>query len=349
MEYRYALLLSHTITFLFTSIMSDLHSILTDPLQPLESTLSVLFNSGDAGDTFQREFFQHLNIEDAWNLRMANSRLNQIVKGAPLWQVLDSSGNLVYTRNRPANHDVPPVHNSTLRWLGVRCGGKRFPGLVRCQTRCDTDLQVKLCTRIPAPLDRYPRRDFQCCILVCVLCVDNAANQKRPLENIAISQTHQRPLCQRCQLYEARRHPLGYSSCVCSSSSPDCWVCYSCRHEVLKQVYSRKSRRMQSLSKLHRDRQGRKIVDPNRPPASKPLCPGCARSFTIGKSRDPEVSLVTYCMSCDGVVVKPSLGPDFQPTGLVPVQATKASARIAAKYAAMPPLDFTPIIIPSRR
>ena len=256
--------------------MSDLHSVLINSLQPLESTLYFLFNAGDAGDTFQRGILQHLNIQDAWNLRKANSRLNQIVKGVPLWQVRDSKGNLVYTRDRPATQINPSV-NSTLRWLGARCGGKRFPGFVRCQTRRHTDIQVKFCTRIPAPINRYPHRSSPCCNHVCVLCVDNAANQYRPLENIAIGQA-QRSLCQRCQLYEARRHPFGYSSCVCSSSSPDCWVCYSCRHEILKQVYSRKSRKVELLSKLHRDRQGRKIVDPNRPEACKPRCPGCARS-----------------------------------------------------------------------
>lgn len=326
--------------------MSHLQSILNDPSRRLESTLSILFTAGDAGHTFQREILQYLNIYDAINLRLANRRLDQIVRGTPLWQTRDSRGNLVYTRTKPANQIAHPVHNSTLRWLGVTCGGRRFPGLVPCQTGPLTNLQVKRCTRIPAPLDPNPHRAFPCCEYVCTLCVVNAADQFRPVENQEMRQAHQRSLCQKCQLYEARRHPLGYSSCVCRSLLGGGCLCWSCRHEILKQINSKRIRKVSLLSNLHQDRQGRKIVDPNRPSASKPLCPGCACSFV---NRNTQDSHVTYCMSCDGVVVQSSQGPNFRPTKLVPVRAARASERIAAKYAAMPPLDFTPIIIPSRR
>ena len=326
--------------------MSYLQSILSDPSRPTESTLSILFTAGDAGDTFQREIFQYLNIYDATNLRAANKRLNQIVRGVPLWLIRDRTGNLIYTRNRPGHQIVYAVHNSTLRWLGARCGGIRFPGLVPCQAGRYTHVQVKRCTHIPAPLDPHPPRALTCCDDVCVLCVVNAANQFRPVENQAIRQAHQGSLCQRCQLYEARRHPLGYSGCVCRSSLENGWLCWSCRQEIVKQINSKRIRKVSLLMNLHRDRQGRKIVDPNRPSATKSRCPGCARSFV---NRNPQVSHVTYCMSCDGVEVKPSLGPDYHPTDLVPIRAARASERVAAEYAAMPPLDFTPIVIPSRR
>ena len=44
--------------------MSELHHTLNDQTQRLESTLSFLFNAGDAGDSFQRDIFQYLNIRD---------------------------------------------------------------------------------------------------------------------------------------------------------------------------------------------------------------------------------------------------------------------------------------------
>ena len=294
----------------------------------------------------EREILQYLNIYDAINLRLTNGRLNEILRGGPLWHTRDSRGNLVYTRSKPVNQITHPVHNSTLRWLGVRCGGIRFPGRVPCHTGPLTNLQVKSCSRIRAPLDPNARRAFPCCEDVCKPCVVSAANHFCPVESQAIRQAHQRSLCRKCQLYEARRHPLGYSGCGCRSLLKDGWLCWSCRHEISKQINSRRIRKISLLSNLHRDRQGRKVVDPNRPSASKSLCPGCARSFV---DQNPQVSHVTYCMLCDGVVVQPSLGAGFSPTELVPVRAARASERIAAKYAAMLPLDFTPIILPHRR
>lgn len=344
MNYRSAYFLSRTVVSLFIFIMSYLQSILNDPSRRSESTLSILFNAGDAGDTFQREIFQYLNIHDAINLRVANRRLNQIVRGVPLWQTLDSRGNIVYTRNRPASPFMNSVHNSTLRWLGARCGGARFPGLVPCQTGTLTDIQVKFCTGIPAAMDRNRPRASSCCENVCVLCVVSAANQFRPVEDQEIRQAQQRSMCRQCQLYEARRHPFGYSGCVCRSLLDNGWLCWACRIGVIRRINTRRMGKVSLLSNLHRDRRGRKIVNPNRPSASKPLCPGCARSFV---DQNPHRSHVTYCMSCDGVVVKPSRGPNYHPTELVPIRAARASKRIAAKYAAMPPLDFTPIIIPS--
>ena len=262
-----------------------------------------------------------------------------------MWQTRNRKGELVYTRTKPANQAVPAVRNSTLHWLGARCSGEIFPGRISCQTGPHTNLQVKLCTRIPLPLNTAPSRAFPCCDDVCTLCVVSAANHFRPLENQAMRQAGQRSLCRHCQLYEARRHPLGYSGCICGSLLRNGWLCWSCRHETFKQVNNRRGSKLNFLSNLHRDRQGRKIVDPNRLPASTPLCPGCARSFV---DRSPQVSHVTYCMSCDGIVVQPSLGSHYRPTGLMPVQAVRTSARIAARYAAMPPLDFTPIIVTER-
>lgn len=323
--------------------MSDLHRILRDPSQPLESTLSILFNAGDAGDTFQREIFSYLNMWDARNLRLANRRLDQIVRGVPVWQTRDKKGKLTYTRDRPANPTNPTVYNSTLVWLGARCNGARFPGLIPCQTGPQTNIEVRYCTRIPPPLNANPPRGRPCCDEICTLCVINAANQWTASETLTIRRNREMKLCGQCQLYEARRHPYGYSGCNCRSLLRDGWMCWSCRHETFKQISNNGSRKRRLIEHLHRDRQGRKVSDLNRPRASTQLCPGCARYF---RNRDPQVCHVTYCMSCDEVVVKPSLGPDYRPTRLMPVQPVRWSKRIAEKYATMPPLDFTPIIVP---
>lgn len=262
-----------------------------------------------------------------------------------MWATRDRNAKLIYTRVGPTNPTSPATHNSTLHWLGARCSGVRFPGRVRCRTGPLTNLKVSRCTRIPPPLNLYPLRDHPCCHDVCTLCVVNVANHWSAIQTEAVRLARRMRLCARCQLYEARRHPYGHSGCICRSLLRQGWMCWSCRHETIKQIKNKTNRQTALISNLHRDRQGRKISDPNRVRASNFLCPGCARSFV---DDDRQVSHVTYCMSCNGVVVKPSLGPDYHPTTLMPVQPARWSLRIAAKYAAMSPLDFTPIVIPRR-
>lgn len=261
-----------------------------------------------------------------------------------MWQTHDRHGNLIYTRNRPTNSTAPTTR-STLRWLGARCNGERFPGRIPCQTDPLTSLQVKTCTGIPPPLNASPPRAYPCCGDVCTSCVSSVANHWSGLESQAIRKAHRTKLCRQCQLYEARRHPCGYSGCVCRSLLSDGWKCWSCRHETLRQVRNKSTRQWTLIREFHRDRQGRKISDPDRPPTSKPVCPGCARSFI---NRDLQISHVTYCMSCNGVIVKASVGPDYRPTELMPTRPVRWSARIAAKYATTPPLDFKAIKTPRR-
>ena len=316
--------------------MSDLQSILSDLSQPLESTLSFLFNTGDSGDPFQGRILQYLNVWDAMNLRLVNRRLDQIVRGVPVWQTHGLHGNLVYTHNRPANLTNSTTYNSTLVRLGARCNGLHLPGLIPCQTGPQTNLQVMHCTRIPPPLNPNPPQGPPCRGEVCSMCVLSAATHWAPLETLTISRNTRTELCEQCQLYEARRHPYGYSNCSCPLPRAG-WLCSSCRHGAVLQRIARGNRKRVLISQLHRDRQGRKTLGPSRQFASKLPCPGCARSFVDRRLQAPHV---TYCMSCDGVVVQPSLGPSYLPTALMPVQPRKWSGRIAQKYAAMPPLDF---------
>ena len=315
-------------------VMSDMQRILSDPSQSLQSTLSILLNAGDAGDTFQREIFQYLNIQDVRNIRMANSHLDQIVRGVRLWQTRDIVGNLFYSRNRPANATTLPTHNTTLRWLGGKCNGVLFPGQNPCQTG---PLQVNRCTGVPPPLNPSPPHRFACRRDVCTVCVTNARNYFRPAEAGIVRQTRQVKLCRRCQLYEARRHTNGYSGCNCQTMLRGRWMCWSCQHETRVQIYAKANNKATLIRNLHRNRQGEKTSDPSRRPRSKPVCPGCARYFV---DQNPQPGHVMYCTSCNDVVVQPTSGANYQPTTLIPNQPARQSPRLAAKYAAMPPLDL---------
>lgn len=256
-----------------------------------------------------------------------------------MWQTHSQNGNLIYTHNRPANLTNPTIYNSTLLRLGARCSGIRFPGRIPCQTGPQTNHQVMHCTRIPPPLNPNPRRSNPCCGDVCSMCVLNAATHWAALGRHTIGRNRETELCEQCQLYEARRHPYGYSNCICHSLLSAGWLCWSCRHETHLQIKSRGITKRDLISQLHR-RQGRKTLGPKRQQEPKAPCPGCARYFV---DRGPQARHVEYCASCDGVVVKPILGPHYLPTTVIPLQPRRWSARIAEKYAAMPPLDFTPI------
>lgn len=327
--------------------MSDLQKILQDPSKPLESTLSFLFNAGDAGDTFQHQIFQYFDIRDARNLRIANRRLDQIVKGVPLWERQDGHGNLFYTRNRPADPNVLPSRNSTLHWLGTRCCSPRFIHFIAhalCRIDPRTNPVIKRCSLVPPRLNVNPPGRRPCCDHVCDLCFVSTVNRFLPLGLAHIRRAHGTDLCRRCQLHETRRHPLGYSGCVCPSLLQDGWMCYTCHlasHGLMSRDILRKSSDV--IPYLHRDRRGRKFCAPSRPKRARSPCPGCARSFT---DRSVLPNHVTYCKICGGVDVKPSWGPGFVPTKVMPVQPVRRSARIADRLARMPPLDFQPIMMP---
>ncbi len=255
-----------------------------------------------------------------------------------MWQTHGPNGNLVYTHNRPANLTNPTIYNSTLLRLGARCSGLRLPGHIPCQTGPQTNHQVKHCTRIPPPLNPNPRQSYRCCGEVCSRCVLSAATHLAAPETQTMQRNRQTELCEQCQLYEARRHPYGYSNCTCPSLPGAGWLCWSCRHETNLQLTSRGNSKRVSIRRLHRDRQGRKTLGPTRQKAEPRLpCPGCARSFV---DRRPQAPHVTYCASCDGIVVRPFLGPQYLPTTLMPSRPRRWSERIAENYAAMPPLDF---------
>ena len=324
--------------------MSDLHGVFSDPSPRPESTLSFLFNAGEAGLYCQREILQYLSIGDARNLRLTNRRLNQLVRGAPMWVIAGNHGNSTYSFTPPSNPAPSPVHNSTLQWIGKRCNGMRMPLLRPCQSGPLTVRQIKRCRGVPAPLNPSRRGRSACSGDVCFRCVISVANHSSSNETGRIRLGYETKLCGQCQLHEARRHPYGYSGCICRSMLGSRWMCFFCRHETKIQMGNKRVNQKHRISCLHRDRQGRKVLDSNRRRWTKLPCPGCARTF-VDRNKNPGPDHVTYCMSCDGVIVKPMLGPKYQPTNLMPTLPTRWSERLAAKYAAMPPLDFTPDIV----
>ena len=330
--------------------MSALHHTRHDPL---ESTLSILLNAGDAAYTFQREIFRHLNVRDVMNLRLANSRLNHIVRGVPMWEIVAANGERSFTRTRPAGAAVGGSHNSTLELLARTCGGERLPGNIPCGTGPGDDVQVRNCTHFPIHLgaDPYPPRvyprTFPCYVRVCAHCISNALGSQIASETNRINGNRRVRLCWRCQLFEARRHPDGYSGCVCRTLLSAGWMCFNCRKKTEMKIVQRGHSKLRMLSRLHRDGQGRKylapnkdgrLLDPSRVSPDLLHCPGCARSFIDRGRQSPHVE---YCTSCDGVEVKPSRGPGYNPTKLVPRPPQRKSQRITQKYAAMPPLDFS--------
>lgn len=327
--------------------MSDLPRGLSDPPPRRESALSFLFNAGDAGPSFQREIFQHLSIGDVRNLRLANSHHDQIVRGEPMWMVPGNNGNPTFSLTPPANPAPPPVYNSTLNLIGSRCNGVRSPQSP-CQTGPLTIHQIKRCRGIPAPMNSN-HNGLQCIGDICFHCVTNVANYSNAAETLSLTRGYQTKLCRQCQLREARRHPHGYSNCICPSLlRRDRWLCFPCRYETKAQMRGKRVGHEHDIGFMHRDRQGRKVLDTKKFRRRGNLpCPGCARTF-VDRNGNPDLNHVNYCSSCRGIVVKPMLGPTYQPTNLMPTQPTRSSARLAAKYAAMPPLDVRPDIVIAR-
>ena len=329
--------------------MSTLRSALNDPNNPSDSTLSFLLGgTGVAAPFFQREIFQHLNKSDAKNIRLANRRLNAIVRGEPLWEVQDAQGRAFHTTT-PPHPNVPPVGNSTLHYLSPRCNGERFPGKTPCPTGPQTNVQIKYCTGVPPPLQGSPQfyAKFPCCRKYCANCVTSYATWQYGNESGTRDRAREVKLCNQCQLHEAKRHPLGASTCTCRSLLNQGWQCWACRTLTNRGINKGALRGKKRVSAYHRDRRGKKILALRKRPRAKMPCPGCARSFVDSAPGVINLPMthVQYCASCDGIVVRPMMGANFKPTHLMPKAATRFSERLRKKYAAMPALNFQPDVM----
>lgn len=308
--------------------MSGLHNALNHPNRPGESTLSYLFNAGDAAYTFQQQVFRHLNVRDAWNLRRANRRLNEIVGGVSI-QVLNY---VTPTRATVSNQ------NSTLSLLGARCNAIRYPAGLHCTVGPITDVRIAACKGIEAPLNDGR---LKCCGDVCSRCVTGIATRLRWLEQEFLKTSGNIDLCRKCQLYETRRHLEGFYSCTCRALINSGWKCPGCRIDTLEQLRETYSTAEWLLYYTYKDRQGRMIVDYKRKWKEHIACPGCGSSMKPS-GRDGTAAAVTYCITCKGIEVKATIGPSFQPSRGIAVAPTRRSDRIRAVNAAKPALDFIP-------
>lgn len=304
--------------------MCELQSLLNDPG---ESYLSILLNSGDAAYTFQQEVFRWLNIQDARHLRKVSRRLNEIVCGEPRDILTHVSPNVA----------TVSTENSTLRLLGAHCNGERLPSGRRCNVGPRDNVHMAICTGIPPPLD--PNGMAPCRRDVCRRCVRSAARHFSADEQHRLSKGHEVDLCRTCQLYETRRNPGGFSSCICSTIMHNGYKCDACRYSTLIHLIDKDHKATILLLQTHRDRQGNMFARNNIRRRKKLACPGCG-----GTVRDPDgaAAAVICCMACKGIEVKATTGTSFQASRAVPVAPTKRSARIAAINAAKPALSFTP-------
>ena len=294
--------------------MSDLQRVLRDPSQPLESTLSFLFNAGEADLFYQCEIFQHLNLWDALSLRTTNSRLDQMVRGVSLWATHDAQGNIIYTRNRPPNTTTPVIRNSNLQWLGVTCNGERFPERVPCTTMSLTNRQVKRCSEIPNPLNRNPTLRLPYAGDTCRDCATSSADYLNPIKADTMNRARRTGLCGQCQLPRGETPPPRPLAWPLELPMP---ILDSRRLEMLPvRTRNRKTTFKQKHESNVLDleppsRSSREVFhDSNRRRRANLPCPGNARSSV---RRHPGPSHVIYCMSCHGIIVKSIEGPIFSP------------------------------------
>ncbi len=312
--------------------MSELQRLLNDPNRPGESTISILLNSGDAAYTFQEGIFRYLNIRDARHLRRANRRLDEIVRG----EVRDI---LKYITPNVA---AVTYQNSTLRLLGGRCYGKRLPADIGCYIGPLDSVYIASCTGIPPRLD--PNGAQPCRGDICRRCVRSAARYFLPDEQHRIQKGHEVPLCRKCHLYEIRRNPEGFSSCICRGLMDCGHRCHACRYSTLIQLLESDQKANNLLRQTHKDRQGNRYI--RNTTRQRLPCPGCGSAV-----HDPDgaAAAVVYCMSCKGIEVKATSGTSFQASRAVPVVPTRRSSRIKAINAAKPALDFIPNILSDRQ
>ena len=305
---------------------SGLQATLHYPHIPGESTLPFLFTYGIAGESFQKQNFQYLNIHDVFNLRQANSRLNDVLQGRPT--IINH-----YDDQRVLLLQVPT--NSVKQALKARCFGRNFthyPENVPCNVDPLTDLRVRYRTGVPQPLDHNRRIPayLLCCTSVCDPCVQFMAKRLRRKEQDLLRDSRRVILCVQCQRKEMRAHPAGFTSCICRSLIYDGTKCWTCRWTTFWQLRERYHCAVRTLLDVHKDQWGRVIVDSSRPQRSTIPCPGCAGFHC--ESGGP----VRYCLGCNGILVQSSIGQNITPTPVVPVQPTRRSLRVAANAARQP-------------
>lgn len=304
-------------SYLRMSSVPDLQSILDDPNRTGESLLSILFTAGEAGITFQQLIFGRLHIDDAINLRCTCKRLNDIVKGHARYIQHETDGGFA----------IQGIHNSTLLWLGRKCNGLRFlPRPEPCPLTPLTEGEAwKLsdCDGTPPPLDPASVNG-KCCGETCGVCKAHIAARVAPrMLALRTSPATSAALCMHCTRQAVRRYPYGYTGCICIRlrRGHRCWVCDS---DIYRQLRKRAVNALDMLKHVHKDRQGGIFYRPSRPPLRMIPCPGCGG---VHYNRNPN-TVAAYCLACNGVTTKATIGGRRIANSVVPGRPTRRSQRI---------------------
>ena len=303
-------------SYLQMSSIPDLQSLLDDPNRQGESLLSILLSAGEAGITFQQLIFGGLHIDDAMNLRCTCRRLNDIVKG----------------HTRYIQHEIPGgfaiqgIHNSTLLWLGRKCNGLRLPGRDPCPLTPLSDgeaWKLSACDGTPPPLDPASVSG-KCRGETCTVCQAHSAARVAPrMIALRTNPATSAPLCIHCTRQAVRRYPYGYTGCICIRLRRG-HRCLVCDYDIYEQLEERAMNALDILKHVHKDRQGRIFYQPSRPPLRMIPCPGCGG---VHYNRNPN-HVAAYCLACNGITTKATIGPRRIANRVVPGRPTRRSKRI---------------------
>jgi len=190
-----------------------------------------------------------------------------------------------------------------------------------------------------------------CCGHVCQGCVNATDNACQNREN-AIFAARQMPLCKSCQLYEACRHPDGFSSCDCDwnlSRSPNSqWKCIECRYTALNNAIEQRDRTNDWYFMICSTRRhGFTFQSCADRDMDFLVCPGCGKKVPDACADDKDYpppnrrsNTVTFCELCTGIEVVATTGPNWQASKLAPDGPRRYTPRVRAMNAQKPALSF---------
>ena len=188
---------------------------------------------------------------------------------------------------------------------------------------------------------------------ICQVCVNATATACQTRENTIFAPRARRmPLCKSCQLYEACRHPDGFSSCDCAwnlSRLPNSqWKCIDCRYTALHNTLAQRLQTHDWYWMISNTRRhgftfqsciGR---DDNFLP-----CPGCGKklpdTYIDGKDYlppDRRSNTITFCELCTGIEVVATAEGNWQASTLAPDGPRRYTPRVREMNAQKPALSF---------
>lgn len=190
-----------------------------------------------------------------------------------------------------------------------------------------------------------------CCGHICQACVNATANACQNEEN-DIFAARRMPLCKNCQLYEASRHPDGFSSCDCAwnlSRSPNSqWKCLDCRYDALNNAFGQSDQTNDWYFMIKNTRRHGFTFEScaDRDDEFDP-CPGCGKKlpddYINGKDYLPgnrRANTVTFCELCTGIEVVATAELNWQRSTLAPSGPRRYTPRVREMNAQKPALSF---------